>query len=1646
LTLSSVGLGALVPQQQPDAAALVKGALGAWAPLASQVQFGALTTRQEAGGTVASGSATVFGVQAQVAATMQGTSVRTLRLSFPQTARVTPDRLRSVIGEVASLLPSGLAATASLDYLEMDFQGTSITAARAVMGAGTWAPVSDDLLKLSQVQTTFTIKNPTGARQVEGAVEGRLDLPASLMQLLGIAGTQMVVRGALSPQPGAMTLSAAIATGVKLDGGGKITIQNARIELSTKPSRPGLALAGKMSIDAGGTPLVFQADVAIDVRGRMFAEGWMDGMWDNPFGISRDLHVHDLGVGFGINFAAPVPMPTLAFQGGLKIGNASAPAIQGALTLGLDPANPTNSMIDAQLGNLTLLDIVKAFSGGQPPAGVSGILGTIGVQNARLRVVPPGAGVDLFGQHHAPGFLAQGTLSFVGVGGEVLISIDETGVEALAAVSRIQYPGFSLTAANDANLGPYIYVVSRPSRGEGAFVINGALEVLGIRSLTDIYISDAGFSATLNGKLANAFQATLEIAGDNIFTGGSIWVKAELQNDFFSRANSVGSAHIQQAINDARREANQQLTAAQGAVNNAQLVVPPSLSCEAKNSQLNSLYQQRSAKQRQKNQTGNALANTATNLANLVANGTSSAANAVGSFFSSGLDPKAAEAEFNRKRTDLERNKRDLTRSVNQLGNEIASLDEEIAKVGSAVCGAAQDVGRVATTAVNTGTRAVATAGLELAKGVSSGTLQAAAFMEQNANPMNLFNITRASGTACLSMYATSQMTLSMELIFAGQPVSTSVTIDLANPDPGIRSLAGQLLAGGAGYGGGAVCTKPEVARPAALAQVSERIARLSSAGNKTKLQAQIETRPEWAKTASRAAAPITTVARELERSGGVMTPAAVAAVSQAGAGAASPAPVLGAGAVVPAAAAAPVAVEVAAPPTLTPGQPGDGRCAAVIGPWMLEPDYRTHQLTFEPSGKWYASNGGLGEWQCADVGGLITVTGLGAPLQWAIPPQGGMLVSRPASARPVALPAAVYSAASPALFGGSRALAESRGCCKPGRISLSPHGMQSLYLAEDLDFAIGTSPVVFQPVYNEKDVRESSLYIRPALFTVEGVPLGVTIQSARNPNYLLGYVGQDAVMLPINPYWRVFRRVVSWVPRPALAGGRGVSFESVGQPGYYLHASGYGRDQRLKLAALDSTRDFRRAASFDLAIDASATPPPVWEPPRLLPGSTTQLGTQMQGFVGAAVGAAWISQCDRRPESVAGVRVYASEIIHAVGLFCRDMDLNVVPADFEGRSIGTLHRFMLEKDERIIAVSGAYDGVRGPLFVTALQFHTSRRSSPVYGNLAAGQIPFRFDVPAGFSFNGVASNFVEGHMRAFAMNYAFNADTPTEGRQSATYRMEQALARAGVPGMVEEVKRMRAQPATKSMSLDFSFRRIWLDARTDTVKKRAIAEAWVQDMPESWYPRVVLAEHLFATDRAAAVTHAEKAVALAPYHLVATLTLLQAYAADRAKSIPRLEAALAAKPNDAWTLTALAALETPPTATGTARLEQAIKADTAQWMANAYLAMRQLNTSKTDEAMRNFRRALVLNPWAENYVIQSGYDAIQRRDVPLAIRLFELVVEVRPSAWNGYDSLGEALAQAGQKQRAIAAYETSMSLNPLSTSGKEALAKLKAP
>ncbi|MVM32083.1 alpha/beta fold hydrolase [Spirosoma sp. HMF4905] len=91
---------------------------------------------------------------------------------------------------------------------------------------------------------------------------------------------------------------------------------------------------------------------------------------------------------------------------------------------------------------------------------------------------------------------------------------------------------------------------------------------------------------------------------------------------------------------------------------------------------------------------------------------------------------------------------------------------------------------------------------------------------------------------------------------------------------------------------------------------------------------------------------------------------------------------------------------------------------------------------------------------------------------------------------------------------------------------------------------------------------------------------------------------------------------------------------------------------------------------------------------------------------------------------------------------------------------------------------------------------------------------------------------------------------------------------------------------------------------------------------------------------------------------------------------------------------------------------------------------------NKTEAAYRHSEDNL--NSW--------GYQLLQQGDLPKALKIFKLNVDLFPASWNVYDSYGETLLKSNQKEEAIRMYKKSIELNPDNKNGKKVLEEISKP
>jgi tetratricopeptide (TPR) repeat protein len=78
-----------------------------------------------------------------------------------------------------------------------------------------------------------------------------------------------------------------------------------------------------------------------------------------------------------------------------------------------------------------------------------------------------------------------------------------------------------------------------------------------------------------------------------------------------------------------------------------------------------------------------------------------------------------------------------------------------------------------------------------------------------------------------------------------------------------------------------------------------------------------------------------------------------------------------------------------------------------------------------------------------------------------------------------------------------------------------------------------------------------------------------------------------------------------------------------------------------------------------------------------------------------------------------------------------------------------------------------------------------------------------------------------------------------------------------------------------------------------------------------------------------------------------------------------------------------------------------------------------------------------------EGLINMLGYDYMGRREIDIAIAIFEYNTTAFPNSGNTYDSLGEALMNAGDARNAIANYRRSLELDPSNNNAKAMIERM---
>jgi hypothetical protein len=132
--------------------------------------------------------------------------------------------------------------------------------------------------------------------------------------------------------------------------------------------------------------------------------------WTNPFGIPG-VGLRRLGVSAGIDFKNPILISSLGFTAAARVGTVPDrnKHIDGDATIVINVTNPSKSLIDVAMRNMTILAMIEAFVDN---ANIQGQLRTMlnsGIDNGKVLIVPVD-GMQAFGKTYNKGVAVSARL------------------------------------------------------------------------------------------------------------------------------------------------------------------------------------------------------------------------------------------------------------------------------------------------------------------------------------------------------------------------------------------------------------------------------------------------------------------------------------------------------------------------------------------------------------------------------------------------------------------------------------------------------------------------------------------------------------------------------------------------------------------------------------------------------------------------------------------------------------------------------------------------------------------------------------------------------------------------------------------------------------------------------------------------------------------------------------------------------------------------------------------------------------------------------------------------------------------------------------------------------------------------------------
>ena len=384
------------------------------------------------------------------------------------------------------------------------------------------------------------------------------DIGCTVFKRLIGPDAQLVLKGRLFIAT--VYIAATVPTQIQLFKG--VNISDVGLELEAGPTRNSIGIWGTLKLR--NPPLTFIGSFGISTGG-VFLQMSMAGLWRKPFEIPV-LAVGDLHLRVAVS---PLPgfITVIEFGGRGMIGsldNSRAKLINVSMYFGIDQVSPLENFFYGSATPFTIKSILEAFgkSVSLPRAlSNSGFPKGVNVSFAmKTKVLPNGVTV-------VRGFFMQGMIKILSFEASADLKINLNGFWINLTVKPFNIAnGLIAISGRSATSGPRILVDVGWNPPRAYIIIEGSVQILRIRSTTNVTISTRGISFEVSGAFLGLFEAGLKVT-----TRHSNVKTADFQvSGYFTQSLlQTLEREAQKALNEYKQRADRAINSAKDKVNNA---------------------------------------------------------------------------------------------------------------------------------------------------------------------------------------------------------------------------------------------------------------------------------------------------------------------------------------------------------------------------------------------------------------------------------------------------------------------------------------------------------------------------------------------------------------------------------------------------------------------------------------------------------------------------------------------------------------------------------------------------------------------------------------------------------------------------------------------------------------------------------------------------------------------------------------------------------------------------------------------------------------------------------------------------------------------------------------------------------------------